>query len=192
MNELKLSVVFIPQTIHQAIRARGVQLEGFAKGARAEHEKLSILERAQLQGCQRFEPFKRAVGTTGFLPVQYGDYKEEELRPLVYDVNNMADTEGVQLQLQSQFAGNSDNDKCIEVIDLAPGFVGIVFGPGSVDALRKDNNVLTLLQSVMHKFLVYGSLDQIMGTMVAGIAERLVAVSAFANPTARPPVPVYR
>lgn len=192
MNELNLNLVLIPHTIHMAMKTRGICPEGLARGSRAEHEKLSLTERAQLLACQSFQPFKKALGETGRLNTAWADYREDELQATVYEVMRLADTEGIVTSMADQFAGQSDDAKCIEVIDMAPNVVAVIFGPGSVEALRKDNNVLTLLQSVMQKFLVYGTLDQIMASMVGGVATRLLAVSAFANPTSRPPVPVYR
>lgn len=191
MNLHNVKLVYLPASVYNAAKARNINLEDLAKGRYSALKFLSTMEVASLYACQTLEPLVRTIGQRGDFHQCWMDMSGQQIQDM-QAVYSVSDTQGMTAQLDAEFGGASDNNLCIEAINMGPEHVGVVFGEGAYDALTKDNNVLKLLTQITSKALLDGNIQQVSKGEMYGVVKRFIQVSAFANLNFRPPSPVYR
>lgn len=188
MNDVR--IIFLPRDVWQGVQAMGIAPAHVGASADEFVSRLSDQDLAAVLALQTLPAMVNAFGGAGgFSPTCRNDAAWNRITQIV---RPLAESSYILDRLNATLGGEQQpNDPPITVVDLGPGSIGVIAGAGTFDALRKDNNVLTVLTAIVQKALVYGSVEALMASSCSAFVSRFVAVNAFANPN-RPPIPVYR
>lgn len=198
LNDLKgnknVFTTIIPATVMRAIKARNIDMTELVNGSNRMEQlnKLTTRELALIIAANKHATLSKALGTHDGHLAFFQDFSDQGAK-LFYKADAIYDTPDITEELNQTISGVVSLDKpSISVEHLASHVIGVIVGEGAIDALQKDNNVLEMLKSVMDIALTYGDVSQLQHTQTSCVVARFIAVNAFANPTCRPPSPVYR
>lgn len=187
MNDVR--IIFLPADVWQGVLAKGIAPEDVAKCSDAFMQQFTDQDLAAVHALQTLQPVVNALGSAGFFTP---NYQTQHWNRFTDVVRPLSESSYIKDRVMAGVAGPFQESRPpISVVDMGPGNIGLVMGPGTLDALRKDNSVLQVLTSVMQKALVYGQLDVLMASQISGFVTRFVTVNTFANVN-RPPSPVFR
>lgn len=181
MKKENFEVMLLPKSIWRGIKEMGISFNDVATTVEGFTSRFSDIDLA----------FVHAFGNNGDLKAVFPSctsnvaWKLEAKRSDIYQLSaSQPILDRVAGALSGEYIPKSPP---IEVVCLSPTVLAVVLDHGCLDALRKDNNVLTVLTAIVQKALDVTSLD----ALPYGMLERFITVSSFANPN-RPPSAVYK
>lgn len=187
MNEFR--IVYLPDHVWQAVKTLGIPAQAVGELSEAFTGRMTDQDLALTNALGRHPDIARALGYSPNAVCRHDDRGWDRFMNIV---SPLSQTSYIQSRLADMLSGDYvEGSACVQVVDLGHATIGVVFGQGALDALRRDNYVLALLNAIMQKALVFGSVEALMASSCSGLVSRFVMVNAFANPH-RAPNPVYR
>lgn len=187
MNDLR--IIYLPANIWQGVQAMGIASEDVASASDNFTSRFTDQDLATIAALGEMPEIVQALGQQAS-PV--GRYDDRGWDRYINVVLPLSKTQYIRDRLLQAIGGEHVGaEPPVQIVNLGPNGIGAVMGQGTLDALRKDNNVLVVLTAIVQKALIHGPVDALMASPCSGIVSRFVTVNAFANSN-RAPSPVYR
>lgn len=187
MNDTR--IIFLTSDIWQGIRSLGISLDDVADATPAFTNKISDQDLATLNALPSVQQLTRVLGKPSNMFFGSDDVAWDRFKNIV---NPLSETSYIQERIMTYLNGVADiSEHSIQVVDLKPGkVIGVIFGYGSLDALKKDNNVLAVLTTIVQKALIHNSVETLMASSCSETISKFITVNLFANSNL-PPVAVF-